>query len=154
MNRIGPLGLLSVSLAVTVASAADLAECVGIKDDAVRLFCYDRAAGRTPTSMETSGSPAVASPTAAGVPAPAASVPAEAPTRVESRIVGGFDGWRQGTKFKLENGQTWEAIGTSTFNTRTMDAPSVLLERDFIGQMKLSVDGVKPRAAVRIVNGG
>ena len=144
-------GLLSALLISTCfrASAADLGECIGIKDDAVRLFCYDRVAGRASSASAPTDStppPAVATPAAA-----ATTEPTEA-KRIESRIVGSFDGWRQGTRFKLENGQTWESIGTSTFNVRKIEAPTVVLERDFLGQLKMKIDGIGTRVAVRRID--
>lgn len=151
--RRGLLAALLIS-ASFCASAADLSECVGIKDDAVRLFCYDRVAGRAPSTSAPAHStapPAAAAP-AAAAPAPVTPEPAE-PKRIESRIVGSFDGWRQGTRFTLENGQIWESIGTSTFNVRKIEAPAVVLERDFLGQLKMKIDGVGTRVAVRRIDG-
>ena len=151
MRRHGPPLAALLTLAAFCASAADLGECVGIKDDAVRLFCYDRVAGRTPpATADSPAPPAVAAPTAAA-PAAAAPEPVE-PKHIESRIVGSFDGWRQGTRFKLENGQTWESIGTSTFNVRKIEGPQVVLERDFLGQLKMKIDGVGTRVAVRRID--
>jgi len=150
MRRRGLLAAL-LTLATFCSFAADLGECVGIKDDAVRLFCYDRVAGRAPSAATApADSPA---PRAVAAPVVAAAAPEAAePKRVESRIVGSFDGWRQGTRFKLENGQTWESIGTSTFNVRKIEAPAVVLERDFLGQLKMKIEGVGTRVAVRRVD--
>ncbi len=155
------LGLALCALAGGV-SAADLGECVSIKDDAVRLFCYDRVAGRAPSSSANLGASAapgaaiVAPSSPAAAPAPAAPVAAAPvaetapePKRIESHIVGSFDGWRQNTWFKLENGQTWESIGTVVVNVRKIESPAIVIERDFLGQLKMKVDGVSARAAVR-----
>ena len=136
--------------------AADLAECRKIGDDAVRLFCYDRAAGRpAAASAETQTDASVPAQAAAEASAtltvPAEPVPSGKPeTPIESRIVGKFEGWGPGTKFKLENGETWEAVGAGTHYSKS-NAPKVVIERDFIGQNLMSVEGVKSRAIVRRV---
>lgn len=154
------LGMLLLALASGSAAAADLAECAAIKDEAVRLFCYDRVAGRadagtsappaTTAPAATAPAPAAATsaPAAAAAVAPAAPAAEALPKRIESRLVGTFSGWHPGTRFELENGQVWEVISLSTFNGRG-EAPKVVIERDFLGQNHFAVEGVKPRPIVR-----
>lgn len=134
--------------------AAELSECVTIKDDAVRLFCYDRAAGRAPADavapVPQAATPSVDAETVVVAPsAPAAELP-KPPKFTKSRIVGAFEGWSRGTRFKLENGQTWEAIGPGTHYSKR-ESPDVTIERTLIGQTLMSVEGVSTRAIVRQV---
>jgi hypothetical protein len=74
-----------------------------------------------------------------------------APERIESRITGAFSGWAQGTRFQLENGQTWETVTVSRVSVGRQDSPKVVIKRDFIGQYQLAVDGVQQRVVVRPV---
>lgn len=156
---LGGLALLAYS---TIPSAADLSECAGISDDVVRLFCYDRLAGRSqpsaparepakamaPPASTPAGPVEPAVPETAG-PAPAEPAPtASDPKRIEARIVGRFEGWSKGTQFRLDNGQVWEAVGAGTHYSK-LEAPKVVIERDFIGQHLMSIEGVKSRALVR-----
>lgn len=141
--------------------AADLSECRNIRDDAVRLFCYDRVAG--PESKPAEPEQKTEEPTAAA-PAPstepeaekAQSVPAPETKskpkkqRIEARIVGKFEGWSRGTRFKLDNGQTWESVGAGTHYSKS-EAPAVVIERDFFGQNVMAVEGVKSKAVVQRV---
>ncbi|MGH8518013.1 MAG: hypothetical protein ACREUE_11190, partial [Panacagrimonas sp.] len=94
--------------------------------------------------LNTSPPPTGDAPSPEPKPAPVA-----APERVESRIVGSFSGWTQGTRFQLENGQTWEAVTVSRVAAGRQDSPKVVISRDFIGQHQLAVDGVKQRVVVR-----
>ena len=70
------------------------------------------------------------------------------PKRIESRIAGAFSGWQAGTRFTLENGQTWEAVSLTRFSAK-LDSPKVVIEKDLIGQNQLSVEGYKDRTVVR-----
>lgn len=142
-------------LSIGAASAADLAECAAIKDEAVRLFCYDRAAGRgsaaspaevAPAPLDTKPAPTGEAPSPEPKPASV-----KAPERIESRIVGSFAGWAQGTRFQLENGQTWEVMTIARYQAGRQDAPKVVIARDFIGQYQMSIDGVPQRVVVRRV---
>lgn len=148
---------LGLTLSFGGASAADVAECMTIKDEAVRLFCYDRAAGRgtaassaevAPAPLNTSPPPTGEAPSPEPKPKPA-SASVAAPERIESRIVGKFGGWTQGTRFQLENGQTWEAVTVSRVSPGPQDSPKVVISRDLVGQYQLAVDGVKQRVVVR-----
>lgn len=191
-----PLAALVLAVASSGVAAADLAECARINDDIVRLFCYDRAAGRPmPTLDESAAAAAGAQPAQTANPDPAedaktsasvidpAQVELEVETevkpdlaasnaasrveakaesktetvaksepakRIEARILGEFQGWSPGTRFKLDNGEVWEAVGASTHYSK-LDAPTVTIQRDFIGQHLMTVEGVKSKALVRRV---
>ena len=152
------LGLMLSSIGA--ASAADVSECMTIKDEAVRLFCYARAAGRGPAAAPSETAPAAVAtpppptvdaapaPSPAPVPAPVAKPAVKEPKRIESRIAGAFSGWQAGTRFTLENGQTWEAVSLTRFSAK-LDSPKVVIEKDLIGQNQLSVEGYKDRTVVR-----
>lgn len=160
------------------ATAADLAECARIGDDIVRLFCYDRVAGRIPAApvpgaeMDATGPSAAQAPSDAATPARASDSVQEAgpgpdpvatpkapdaaaqksdSRRIEARIVGEFEGWSAGTRFELDNGQVWEATGPSTHYS-TSQSPAVVIRRDFLGQHLMSIDGVDSKALVRRVD--
>ena len=148
---------LSLTFGVGGASAADVSECMTIKDEAVRLFCYDRAAGRSsaaspsevaPAPLNTSPPPIGTAPSPELKPAPVAAPP----ERVESRISGVFSGWTQGTRFQLENGQTWEVVTVARVAAGRQESPKVVIARDLIGQYQIAVDGVKQRAVVRRID--
>ncbi|MGQ0618424.1 MAG: hypothetical protein ACT4QA_00680 [Panacagrimonas sp.] len=163
--RFAPVLLLVVS---GLAPAADPGECVSISDDVVRLFCYDRAAGRVtePVPSNAAGDPAetskpvtpgpppaptISTPTPEPAPAAVESAPQPNPRRIEARIVGRFEGWSSGTRFVLDNGQIWEVVGAGTHYSKA-ESPKVVIERDFIGQTLMSVEGIKSRALVRRVD--
>lgn len=146
---------LCLMLSFGGAVAADMSDCLSIKDDTVRLFCYDRAAGRSsasssaeiaPAPLDTRPPPTGEAPSPEPKPASVA-----APERIESRIVGKFSGWTQGTRFQLENGQTWETVTVARVSPGPQDSPKVVISRDFVGQYQLAVDGVKQRVVVRPV---
>jgi hypothetical protein len=99
--------------------------------------------------------PAVATPAvAAAVPAPAAASAASngkfgeemlssqelgEPDRIESSIVGTFNGWNGRTTFKLANGQIWQQADSSTFDV-TLQNPKVLIKHLTLGYV-LTVPG-------------
>lgn len=127
--------LLAVSLlALGHAARADLQACAVLSDDGARLACYDHATGRAP---------------AVAAPATAAEAQTSRPAfPLRSRLVGRFEGWSAGTRFVLENGETWQAVGASSYYG-TAEAPAVVIERDFIGQYLMSFEGIATRALVR-----
>ncbi|MGQ0697249.1 MAG: hypothetical protein ACT4PZ_03290 [Panacagrimonas sp.] len=141
--RVVAFALLAVS---SSAQAADFSECVNIGDDVVRLFCYDRAAGRQAAPIAAPA--AAADVRKADTEAKTETEPEAKPkNRVEARILGKFEGWSKGTRFKLDNGQTWEAVGAGTYYS-VSESPAVVIERDFFGQHLMSVEGIKSKAIV------
>lgn len=147
------LALALLCAAHAAAGAADVGECLPISDDVVRLFCYDRAAGRAPATRPPPATPDALQPAAAVAPEP---VPqpekrAKAAKRIEARIAGRFEGWSPGTRFKLDNGEVWQAVGSGTHYSKS-ESPAVVIERDFLGQNLMSVEGVKSKAIVQRVD--
>ena len=62
------------------------------------------------------------------------------PTIIESRIVGTFSGWKDGTVFVLENGQHWKVVDGSRATYAPITNPPVLLARDTFG-FKMAISG-------------
>lgn len=87
--------------------------------------------------------PAVAAPLASATAAPAASsvssfgkemLPGELrgePKRIESQIVGTFNGWHGNTLFKLANGQVWQQTDTGTYDSNLQNPPVVIKRLGF-----------------------
>jgi hypothetical protein len=74
---------------------------------------------------------------------------------IVSRIAGEFRGWRNGTRFELENGQTWRVIDTPEFYVPTskfVASPAVTLTPGMFGGWYMQVQGQSVRAKVQQVN--
>jgi hypothetical protein len=72
------------------------------------------------------------------------------PTRIESRIVGHFEGWEGRTRFTLENGQVWENAGKDSIYS-VAESPRVTITPGSFGSWLLSVEGLSARTNVRRV---
>ena len=59
---------------------------------------------------------------------------------VYSRIDGTFTGWNGRTRFRLINGQVWEQVEPTSWQTR-MEAPQVEIQPKMLGSWSLSVEG-------------
>ena len=156
---------LLVLLAMSAPALADdrsLLHCRTIADVAGRVACYDAipvAAAGAPTA------PAVAAP-AAVAPAPAPAAPAasphagfgqdmvakrkaEAPSSIESTVVGRIEGWGPTTQFTLANGQVWRVVDGSSEWFGERANPKVVLSRNAIGTIFFEVDGARQPPRVR-----
>ncbi|GAA4870165.1 hypothetical protein [Luteimonas vadosa] len=74
---------------------------------------------------------------------------------VTTRLVGEFRGWSNGTRFTLENGQTWRVIDTPEYyvsKSKFKASPAILLSPGLLGGWYLQVDGDSMRAKVTQVN--
>ncbi len=71
------------------------------------------------------------------------------PDRIESRIVGSFDGWSGATVFHLENGQIWRQVQDERFVVPDMENPAVTIEKGLFGAYFLKVEGYGSRVKVR-----
>ena len=60
--------------------------------------------------------------------------------RIESSIVGDFNGWRGKTRVTLENGQVWEQAEGGRSGYR-MSAPKVIIKPMSLGSWLMYVDG-------------
>ncbi len=62
--------------------------------------------------------------------------------RVDSRLVGDFDGWREGLVFILENGQHWQVLDRESYRTRSQSQPGVNLRRSMLGTWMFRINGL------------
>lgn len=122
----------------------------------------------SPAAPVASTETPAATPAAAPAPAPAPAGPpilakyrknspaaeAAAPKtvdRVESRIVGYFEGWRKGTIFKLENGQHWRVTDDRRYELSSEDSPTVVIEAAMMNSWLMRVGDHNRRARVQRV---
>lgn len=59
----------------------------------------------------------------------------ETPKRIESRIVGEFNGWNGNTVFKLENGQVWQQAATGYYTDVRLENPPVVIKKLLFGYL-------------------
>jgi hypothetical protein len=69
--------------------------------------------------------------------------------KIESRIVGSFDGWSGDTEFRLENGMVWKQQVPDRFPTRDMENPRVTISPGMLGSWRLKVEGYNKTIQVR-----
>jgi hypothetical protein len=137
--------------------AAELAGCAARTDDASRLACFDQLAGR----VAAAPAPVAPSPVAVEQPKQARvgedafglmeAVAAREPDRIESRIVGQFNGWYAGMRFRLENSQVWEQLDKITAKYR-VENPDVTIRKTPLGSYRAKIDGYNRRVRVRRVD--
>ena len=158
MKRVPWLCVLALALASFQASAAPAAAsleasiraCAGQSNAVERLACFDAAAKTLPSVTATAAQLPVA-------PAPAAvaaascglkAAPAGRVSAVQSRIVGPFDGWKEGTVITLENGQRWRVAEPSTRYLPVRD-PQAIVREGMMGGFLLEVVGTNVQVRVR-----
>jgi hypothetical protein len=71
---------------------------------------------------------------------------------VESRIVGEFRGWESRTVFTLENGQRWQVDGTQPYVMPPVHGPAVRITPGLMGSYWMTIEGVRTRAKVRLID--
>lgn len=64
----------------------------------------------------------------------------EAPTLIESRIVGTVNGWGLRTVFLLDNGQRWTPVDKTKHSFPPLESPQVYIVRDVFGY-KMAIFG-------------
>ena len=69
-------------------------------------------------------------------------------SRIQSRIVGPFTGWRGRTEFELENGQVWRQAEAGTFVVSEMENPEVEIIPGMFNSWRLRVVGYNSRVRV------
>lgn len=144
------LALAALALALPAAAAdpaaPDLTSCAAIAEDAPRLACYDRLAGREPS---------VAPAPAAGASSDFGREPKPQPTGPESitaRIVGTFKEWQPGMRFSLDNGQVWKVeAGERGYYPDVPDNAEVTVRRSFFGAYWMEIHAIGRRVKVRRV---
>lgn len=159
----GALLLGGLALAANAADDAALAQCAAVEDPAARLACYDQAQQeRTPPPAEPA-SPAPAAPAPAS-PAPGASTPAGAnpadrfglpesgAMSITARIDGPLKEWRQGTLFRLDNGQVWKCVEEkSAYYPKLPDNAEVEITRGMMGY-RMEIKAIRRKLYVRRVS--
>jgi hypothetical protein len=169
------LVLLAVSVSMpAMADDAALLRCRAIADVTGRVACYDAIpVGATPVRPAALAAPAVAAtPATPGVVAtPAAPVAIsaaeeaernfgltaaqlrkpDAPTFIQSTLIGRIDGWGPNTTFRLANGQSWRVNDDSTGNVNEIDNPKIKITRNLLGTMFLEIEGSSQAPRVRRV---
>ena len=70
---------------------------------------------------------------------------------VTSNIIGEFKGFRGGTTFQLENGQTWQVVEGELGGIKAMTNPKVTIRPGLIGGWRLQVNGYNSVAKVKRV---
>jgi hypothetical protein len=88
-----------------------------------------------------------ASPPSAAAAAGTAAPENAAPSVIESRIDGEFEGWTGSTVFKLGNGQIWQQTSYA-YHYHYAYGPKVMVYKDG-GTFRMKVDGVNSTVAVR-----
>jgi hypothetical protein len=165
--------ILAVTIAVLThapkssAQSADvLSKCRAIKEPTERLACYDaidvKAVEAKPTSAVAAT--AVTATKSADKVSDAASIQANAqaefglhvPTeadklkKIESRIVGAFNGWGPNSWITLENGQVWQ-VQDDTRRPLELDSPKVTVERGMLGAFYMVIAGTNHSPRVKRV---
>ena len=161
--------LLAVSVSMpAMADDAALLRCRAIADVAGRVACYDAIpAGAAPARPAVVAAPAAApTPAASTAPVPiSAAEEAErsfgltaaqmrkpdAPTFIQSTLIGRIDGWGPNTTFRLANGQSWRVNDDSSGNVNEIDNPKIKITRNLLGTMFLEIEGSNQAPRVRRV---
>ena len=68
---------------------------------------------------------------------------------VESRYVGTFTGWSQGSTIRLENGQEWKINEPASFRVPPVENPMVSIKPAMLGSWLMKVEGYN--RSVRVV---
>jgi hypothetical protein len=133
------LGATGVALADDTALLA----CRKLADGAARLACYDAI----PAGSHGAAAP-VAAEKAFGLEPKKRE---EAPTSIQSTIVGNFAGWGPATLFTLANGQVWKVVDGSQADLAPVSNPPVKITRNVFGTMFLEIEGTNASPKVRRV---
>jgi len=156
--------LFAASLATPAADAQDsgLERCRQIADPAQRLACYDALPKGTPEARPAAPAPAPAGQgQAVAPPAQAKPTPEQfgleeltpAPKgldKIDTRVMGKFEGWWPNAKIALANGQVWQ-VADGTSRVYELDSPKVTITRGMFGAFFLNVDGQNWTVRVRRV---
>lgn len=151
-----PIAVLLLASGSALANDGALLKCRAIADVTARVACYDAIpvgqAHAAAVAAQPAAAPAASARTAeANFGMEAAKKREAEPKRIQSTIVGDFDGWGANTRIKLANGQVWRVIDNSeAVLPRRADTP-VTIERNVFGSLFLRVDGTNSSARVRRV---
>lgn len=70
---------------------------------------------------------------------------------VETRFLGEFRGWDNGTVFALENGQRWQVLGSSYVSPPEAGPKRVKVAPGVLGSFFLEFEGVRQRPKVKFI---
>ncbi|MBC7368231.1 MAG: hypothetical protein H7343_15700 [Undibacterium sp.] len=73
--------------------------------------------------------------------------------KVETRLLGDFRGWSDGTIFSLENGQRWQVQGGNYSMPPEPGPRRVVIVPGLVGAFFLEIEGVRQKPKVRFVGG-
>jgi hypothetical protein len=74
------------------------------------------------------------------------------PKRIETRIIGEFNGWRGNSHIHFENGQIWRPSNNESYrHHKTVKDPKVVLEKSGLIGYWMNIDGF-PRVRVKRVD--
>lgn len=135
MKRVAVLVLLLSCTTAHAQLADQLQRCKALADDAARLACYD-ALGSSPAVFGSDH-----------LPAPAASVET---TTLQARALDDIKGWKAGTVFRLDNGQSWKVISDDEVYIRPLQQPAVTIRKNLISYW-ISFEGTHRQARVKRV---
>lgn len=153
MSSVYSWALVSVALLTGAAGveaqnlANDVKACRLLTVTAERLRCYDAMQLPAETSTPPAASPAAPPPAAVDLVSKFGQEAIRPPTgtpelkRIESRILGRFQGWGPNSHLTLENGQVWRiADGSEAFYD--LQDPKATVHRGLLGAFFLEVQGV------------
>jgi hypothetical protein len=143
---IAPL-LLALASSAALADPDAVRRCRALPVDKARLACYDAI---VLPAAAVGGEAALAA--ARGVPASrfGFSETPDIPERVESRIVGRFEGWNPRDHIRLANGQVWQVADDSR-GVYWLDSPRAVVRRGALGSFVLEIEGARSFVRVRRV---
>lgn len=160
------LAVIAITADVAVANEAGLLKCRTLADAGKRLACYDAIvvnaaagsaasakmpAGAVP-SADTAAIPGVTNAAAAAAGATSRSLGPAAEfglppkqtavgvDRIESTIKGRLEGWQQGSRIRLANGQLWQVTDDSR-GVCECDNRKVVVTRGAFGTYFLEIEG-------------
>lgn len=73
-------------------------------------------------------------------------------TKLESRLVKPFNGWRTGTLFQLESGQVWQVVEGEYWVPAQPAGKKVAVVPGRFGSFFLEIEGVRQRAKIRLLS--
>jgi hypothetical protein len=156
MKNIILLCLLSLPFMTQAEITLDLERCSKLDKDKDRLDCFDTVAAyykqhKVPQNSIDSVIPTKSSDTLVlskeGTFGKSTSEITDI-DKIESTIVGDFNGWIKGAIITLANGQKWQVTSSSKGYTKLTN-PKVEIERGFWDSFNMKVEGLNSKAKVK-----
>ena len=121
--------------------------CVAIKDDAVRLRCFDAAFPKLQFSVAPSGQTTISRAPGAAPPQTDSIVPTQTPDRISVSVTGIDTGADGKMRFTLSNGETWRQTDSTSLKNLGKGPWAAELRKAAMGSYMLRVGN---KAAVRV----